>query len=114
AVSDLGNGFSVMSWTRAHREILGWSDDEIKQDLLEQRMEKAASSEIQNTSAVIKHTGMFDAVDKIYGDYKEALKGGQTQGNEETDNTSSGGFSGGGFGGGGLGSEDLDFSEEGN
>jgi hypothetical protein len=28
--------------TRGHREIMGWSDDEIKQDLLEQRMEKAA------------------------------------------------------------------------
>jgi hypothetical protein len=30
AVSDTGNGFATMSWTRAHREIMGWSDDEIK------------------------------------------------------------------------------------
>ena len=36
------------------REILGWSDDEIKQDLLEQRIEKAAASELENTQNVIK------------------------------------------------------------
>ncbi len=34
AVSDSGNGFGAMSMTRAKREILGWSDNEIKQDLL--------------------------------------------------------------------------------
>jgi hypothetical protein len=116
SVSDIGNGFGVMSWTRAHRDILGWSDDEIKQDLLEQRMEKAASAELQNTSAVIKHTGMFDAVDKIYGDYQAALKG--AQGGDEAGaeggggGGSFGGGGGGGFGGGGLGGEDLDFGAE--
>jgi uncharacterized membrane protein YgcG len=116
AVSDIGNGFGTMSWTRAHRDILGWSDDEIKQDLLEQRMEKAASAELQNTAAVIKHTGMFDAVDKIYGDYQAALKG--AQGGEEAGadggggGGSFGGGGGGGFGGGGLGGEDLDFGAE--
>ena len=116
ATSDIGTGFGVMSWTRAHREILGWSDDEIKQDLLEQRMEKAASAELQNTAAVIKHTGMFDAVDKIYGDYQAALKG--AQGGEEAGaeggggGGSFGGGGGGGFGGGGLGGEDLDFGAE--
>jgi uncharacterized membrane protein YgcG len=114
ATSDIGNGFGVMSWTRAHREILGWSDDEIKQDLLEQRMEKAAAAELQNTAAVIKHTGMFDAVDKIYGDYQAALKG--AQGGEEAGGEAGGGGSfgggGGGFGGGGLGGEDLDFGGE--
>jgi hypothetical protein len=30
-----------MSMTRGHREIMGWSDDEIKQDLLEQKNGKA-------------------------------------------------------------------------
>jgi hypothetical protein len=114
ATSDIGNGFGVMSWTRAHRDILGWSDDEIKQDLLEQRMEKAAAAELQNTAAVIKHTGMFDAVDKIYGDYQAALKG--AQGGEAGGEAGGGGGSfgggGGGFGGGGLGGEDLDFGAE--
>lgn len=111
ATADLGNGFSTMSMTRAHREILGWSDDEIKQDLLEQRMEKAASAEIANTAGIIKHTGMFDDVDKIYGDYELALKGGGAP-PEEGGDEGLGGGGGGGFGGGGLGGEDLDFGDE--
>ncbi len=115
ATTDIGSGLSVMSWTRAHREILGWSDDEIKQDLLEQRMEKAAAAELQNTAAVIKHTGMFDAVDKIYGDYQAALKGasgGEAGAEAGGGGGSFGGGGGGGFGGGGLGGEDLDFGAE--
>lgn len=115
AVSDAGNGFGAMSMTRAHREILGWSDDEIKQDLLEQRMEKAASAELANTAGVIKHTGMFDVVDRIYGDYKLALKGGGApagEGEEGADGGGGGGGLGGSFGGGGAGGEDLDFGDE--
>tara|TARA_R110000782_G_scaffold83335_2_gene163340 strand:+ start:4251 stop:6284 length:2034 start_codon:yes stop_codon:yes gene_type:complete len=110
ATSDLGNGFAAMSMTRAHREILGWSDDEIKQDLLEQRMEKAASAELANTASVIKHTGVFDNVDRLYGDFEAALKGG---GPAEGDGAeAAGGGGGAGFGGGGLGGEDLDFGDE--
>lgn len=113
AVSDTGNGFAAMSWTRAHRDILGWSDDEIKQDLLEQRMEKAASSELANSANVIKHTGMFDVVDRIYGDYKLALAGGGEATSEEGgDSAGGGGGLGGSFGGGGTGGEDLDFGSE--
>lgn len=115
AVSDAGNGFGAMSMTRAKREILGWSDDEIKQDLLEQRMEKAAGAELANTSSVIKHTGMFDVVDRIYGDYKLALKGGGPPAGEEGGEAGGGGGGGlgGSFGGGGAGGEDLDFGEDG-
>jgi len=113
AVSDAGNGFAAMSMTRGKREILGWSDDEIKQDLLEQRMEKAAAAELANSSAVIKHTGMFDVVDRIYGDYKLALEGGGAGGGEEGEAPIGGGGGGGAsFGGGGGGGEDLDFGEE--
>jgi len=102
AVSDAGNGFAPMSMTRAHRDILGWSDDEIKQDLLEQRIEKAASAELENTSNVIKYTGMFDKVDSIYGDMDAARAGGGSSegGSEEGGGPTGGG--GGGFGGGGL------------
>ncbi len=114
AVSDTGNGFGAMSWTRAHREILGWSDDEIKQDLIEQRMEKAASAELANTANVIKHTGMFDTADRIYGDYKMALNGGVPEGGAPTDAEEGDamGGGGGGFGGGGGGGEDLDFGAD--
>ena len=102
AVSDSGNGFATMSMTRAHREILGWSDDEIKQDLLEQRIEKAAAAEMENTSNVIKYTGMFDKVDSIYGDIEAAKAGGtpSESGDEEGGGPTGGG--GGSFGGGGL------------
>jgi hypothetical protein len=117
AVADAGNGFGVMSMTRARREILGWSDDDIKQDLLEQRMEKAAAAEIANTSNVIKHTGMFDTVDRIYGDLDAAMEGGGAAGADAGaadagaagGGVSAGGL-GGGFGGGGTTETDLDFS----
>lgn len=115
AVRDSGNGFGAMSMTRAKREILGMTDDEIRQDLLEQRMEKAAAAELENTAKVIKHTGLFDKVDKIYGDMEAAMKGGATEDGNEGDNgdAGGGGGSGGGFGGGGFSEEDLDFGEEG-
>jgi len=115
AVSDTGNGFGAMSWTRAHREIMGWSDDDIKQDLLEQRMEKAAAAELANSANVIKHTGMFDTVDKIYGDYQVALNGGMPEGGapaEGGEEGAAGGGLGGSFGGGGGGGEDLDFGAD--
>jgi hypothetical protein len=111
AVSDSGNGFAPMSMTRAHREILGWSDDEIKQDLLEQRMEKAAAVEMENTANVIKHTGTFDEVDKIYGDYDAAMEGGAGAEGGDEEGGETGGA--GGFGGGGGLGGGLDFGEGG-
>jgi hypothetical protein len=113
AVADAGNGFAVMSMTRAKKEILGWSEDDIKQDMLEQRIEKAAAAELENTANVIKNTGVFDRVDRIYGDMEMARIGGQVDEDGEGGNTGGGGAGGGGFGGGfddaGL---DLDDAEE--
>ena len=119
AVSDIGNGFGVMSLTRARREILGWSDEEIRQDLLEQRMEKAASAELANTANVIKYTGMFDKVDMLYGDMEIAKMGGVLpEGGEDGDADEAGNAFGGGGGsfggGGGLGGDlgtDIEFDE---
>jgi hypothetical protein len=117
SVSDAGNGFGAMSMTRAHREILGWSDNDIKQDLLEQRMEKAAGAEIANTAQVIKHTGFFDTVDRLYGDINAAMEGGGAAGGEAGGAEAGGGAPaaglGGGFGGGGTTGDDLDFGTEG-
>ena len=116
AVSDAGNGFGAMSMTRAKREIFGWPDNEIKQDILEQRMEKAAAAELANTASVIKHTGLYDTVDRIYGDMDAAMKGGIPEGGEGQDAGGGGGGSvgglGGGFGGGGAAETDLDFGAE--
>jgi len=107
ATSDAGNGFAPMSMTRGKREILGFSDDEIRQDLLEQRMEKAAAAEMEKTSQIIKRTGFFDKVDKLYGEpgaeYTE-------EGGEGDSGGEGGSGGGGGFGGGGgIGGDDLDF-----
>tara|TARA_R110000803_G_scaffold60710_2_gene120145 strand:+ start:22612 stop:24435 length:1824 start_codon:yes stop_codon:yes gene_type:complete len=66
-VSDSGNGFGAASMTWAKKNILGFSDDEIILDLQRQRMEKAASSEMENTSEKIPSTGIFDKVDGLYG-----------------------------------------------
>jgi len=54
-----------VSWAKKH--VLGFSDDEIKLDLQQQRIEKAVGAELTNTPTIIVHTGIFDNVDKLYG-----------------------------------------------
>lgn len=66
-VSDPGNGIQPTSSTWAKKHIFGWSDDDIRTDLLQQRMEKAIGEELKNTATVITKTGVFDTVDKLYG-----------------------------------------------
>ena len=113
SVSDAGNGFGTMSMTRGKREILGWSDDEIKQDLLEQRIEKAASSELENTQNVIKNTGIFNRVDRIYGDMDMAKLGGVMDEDDGTpDSGGAGGTGGGGGFGGGFDDAPLDLEDD--
>jgi len=102
AVSDAGNGFGSMSMTRARKEILGMSEEDIRNDLEQQRLEKAAAAEMEQTANVIKKTGIFDRVDKLYGDFSALTGAAPAEGGEE-----GGGDTGGemaGFGGesGGL------------
>lgn len=75
AVADAGNGFGAMSMTRAKKEILGMSDEEIRNDLEQQRLEKAAAAEMEQTAEVIKKTGIFDRVDRLYGDFDALMTG---------------------------------------
>jgi hypothetical protein len=75
AVTDSGNGFGAMSMTRAKKEILGMSEEEIRNDLEQQRLEKAAAAEMEQTANVIKKTGIFDRVDKLYGDFDALISG---------------------------------------
>jgi hypothetical protein len=60
-------GIAPTSQTWAKKHILGFSDEEIKLDLQQQRLEKAVSLEIQNTGNVITKTGIFDNMDRLYG-----------------------------------------------
>ena len=68
AVSDPGNGLPVMSQTRALKQIMKWSEREIKENLEEIRLEKGIAAELEKTTQIIKKTGIFDNVDRIYGE----------------------------------------------
>lgn len=68
AISDPGNGIPVFSQSRALKEIMKWSDKEIKDNLEEIRLEKALAAELEKTSQIIKRTGVFDIVDRMYGE----------------------------------------------
>ena len=91
AVSDAGNGFGSMSMTRARKEILGMSDEEIRNDLEQQRLEKAAAAEMEQTANIIKKTGLFDKVDKLYGDF-DTVMGGSAEGDTAAGDDTGGGF----------------------
>jgi hypothetical protein len=82
-----------MSMTRAKKEILGMSDEDIRNDLEQQRLEKAAAAEMEQTANIIKKTGIFNRVDKLYGDF-DALTGGVSSEGDETasEDDMSGGF----------------------
>jgi len=68
AVSDPGNGLPVMSQIRALKQIMKWSEKEIKENLEEIRLEKGIAAELEKTTQIIKKTGIFDTVDRIYGE----------------------------------------------
>ena len=63
-----------VSWAKKH--VLGFSDEEIKLDLQQQRIEKAVGAELTNTATIITHTGIFDNVDKLYGSVTGATAAG--------------------------------------
>ena len=85
-----------VSWAKKH--ILGFSDEEIKLDLQQQRIEMAVGAELTNTATIITHSGVFDNIDKLYGNKVS----GATAGGAASSPPPPGG---GGFGGGGM--EDL-------
>jgi len=107
AVSDAGNGIPVYSLARAWREILGWSDKEIEENLDNLRLEKALAAELENTSDIIKRTRIFDKIDNVYGE--PGAEYGQSSGGQGDEGPGGGGPGGGGFGGG-MGS--FDFADE--
>jgi hypothetical protein len=66
-VSDPGNGIQATSSTWAKKHIFGWSDEEVRLDLQQQRVERAVGEELKATPTVITKTGLFDNIDKLYG-----------------------------------------------
>ena len=65
-VSEVAKSIQPTSATWAKKHIFGFSDDEIKNELLQIRMERAVSAELDNTATIITKTGIFDTVDKLY------------------------------------------------
>ena len=78
-VSDPGNGIQATSSTWAKKHIFNWSDEEIRLDLQQQRLERAVGEELKQTPTVISKTGIFDNLDKLYGNQTGATP---TQGAE--------------------------------
>ena len=66
-VADPGNGIQPVSSTWAKKHIFGFSDEEIRLDLQQQRIERAVGEELKATPTVITKTGLFDNIDKLYG-----------------------------------------------
>jgi hypothetical protein len=62
------SGIPLMSLHRILKEIMKMSDSEIKDMLNEIRLETAMAAELMSTANVIRKTGIFDPVDRIYGD----------------------------------------------
>ena len=94
-VSDPGNGIQPASSTWAKKHIFNWSDDEIRTDLLQQRMERAIGEELKNTPTVISKTGLFDQLDKLYGN--KPGEGAPQAPPGETSEPAAAAFGGGGF-----------------
>jgi len=88
------DGIAPVSQSWAKKNILGFSDEEIKLDIQQQRIEKAVAKELENTPNVITKTGIFDNIDKLYGTTTGTTGGGTAV---------SGGDEGGGSEPGGLG-----------
>ena len=98
AVADPGGGLPLYSITRAQKEILGWTDKQISDNLEELRLEKALAAELEQTAAIIKRTGFFDKVDNLYGE--PGAEYGNNAGGQGQDDGMGGG--GGGPLGGGM------------
>jgi hypothetical protein len=89
-VADPGNGIQATSSTWAKEHIFGWSDEEIKLDLQQQRLERAVGEELKATPTVISKTGIFDNIDKLYGESSGSTGNASTTGAEGA--PSDGGF----------------------
>ena len=109
-VSEIPNTLAPTSATWAKKHIFGFSDEDIKLDTQQQRLERAVAAELVNTATVITHTGMFDIVDRLY-----KTKSGSTENppsDAPTPPPSGGGGSLPDFGGGGEPSEPAPPAEE--
>jgi hypothetical protein len=86
AVAPIQDSVAPVSASWAKKHILGFSDDEIRLDLQQQRIERAVGEELKATPTVITKTGVFDNIDKLYGSSTGGTKSSEastTPGGEE-------------------------------
>jgi hypothetical protein len=65
-VAEIPKSLQATSATWAKKHIFGFSDEEIKLELQQVRMERAVSAELDNTATIITKTGLFDNIDRLY------------------------------------------------
>jgi hypothetical protein len=65
-VAEIPKSIQATSATWAKKHIFGFSDEEIKLELQQVRMERAVAAELDNTATIITKTGLFDTVDRLY------------------------------------------------
>jgi hypothetical protein len=65
-VAEIPKSLQPTSATWAKKHIFGFSDEDIKLDIQQIRLERAVSAELDNTATIITKTGLFDTVDKLY------------------------------------------------
>jgi len=82
-VAEVPKSIQATSATWAKKHIFGFSDEEIKLDVQQIRMERAVSAELDNTATIITHTGLFDQVDKLYGIVTGSTETPPAEGEEE-------------------------------
>ena len=93
-LADPGIGMPILSLHKVLKEVMKMTDNEIKDMLNEIRLEKAMAAELATTQNIIKKTGIFDTVDRIYGDY-DAMNGDQPAGGGEAGGDAAAGGGGG-------------------
>ena len=107
AVTDLGNGFAPVSQVWAKKEILNFSDDEIKIDIQRQAVERAASEELKMLGETIKQTGIFRDLYKLYKIDPTNMAQAQQPNQQDGGGAPGGGGGGGSMGGGGDIAQDF-------
>jgi hypothetical protein len=107
SVEKVNNGMSAMSATKAKKEILGMSDEEIRLDLQRQAVEEAANQEMDAISEAVVETGVFNTLYDIYNIRPEEDTTEEDEGGDDDDEGGSiGGSAGGSLDGKDLGGED--------
>lgn len=108
ALADPGIGMPIMSLHWVLKKVMKLTDSEIKDMLNEIRLEKAMAAELAQTQNIIKKTGIFDTVDRIYGDYDAMNK--PDQGNPNQDENGDAAMGGAPAGSGDMGGSLADGS----